>query len=110
MNSFNPSDPDFRNRVLSSFNNQGVMNTIGARIITIAPGKVEIDFGFHESLTQQHGYIHTAATYICPRFFSMKIVTPSKPINVVMFCIKRRQSTRIFCNASRLMRCLQGNN
>ncbi len=47
MNSFNPSDPDFRNRVLSSFNNQGVMNTIGARISSIAPGKVEIDFGFH---------------------------------------------------------------
>ena len=58
MNSFNPSDPDFKNRVLSSFNNQGVMNTIGARISSIAPGKVEIDFGFHESLTQQHGYIH----------------------------------------------------
>jgi len=69
MNSFNPSDPDFKNRVLSSFNNQGVMNTIGARIITIAPGKVEIDFGFHESLTQQHGYIHTCRNVYMPKVF-----------------------------------------
>lgn len=53
-----PIDPDYQNRVRSSFRKQGVMDTLGAKIITVEPGKVEIDFPFHNSMTQQHGYIH----------------------------------------------------
>jgi uncharacterized protein (TIGR00369 family) len=34
------------------------MSTIGASIVTIEPGKVEIEFPFSKSLTQQHDYIH----------------------------------------------------
>ena len=34
------------------------MNTIGASIVTIEPGKVEIEFPFSRSLTRQHDYIH----------------------------------------------------
>lgn len=34
------------------------MKTIGGRLVTVRPGEVQIEFSFHESLTQQHGYIH----------------------------------------------------
>jgi uncharacterized protein (TIGR00369 family) len=53
-----PIDPDYTNRVRTSFKRQGVMETIGAKIITIEPGVVEIDFPYSKSLTQQHDYIH----------------------------------------------------
>ena len=52
------SDPEYKDRVRSSFDKQGVMGTIGANIIIIEPGIVEIDFPFKKSLTQQHDYIH----------------------------------------------------
>jgi uncharacterized protein (TIGR00369 family) len=34
------------------------MRTIGASLVAIEPGKVEIEFPFSRSLTQQHDYIH----------------------------------------------------
>jgi uncharacterized protein (TIGR00369 family) len=34
------------------------METIGARLLRVAPGEVEIGLDFREDLTQQHGYLH----------------------------------------------------
>ena len=34
-----PPDPDFEARVRASFNHQHVMQTIGARLVTVGPGK-----------------------------------------------------------------------
>ncbi len=34
------------------------MKTIGGKLVKVRPGEVQIEFSFHESLTQQHGYIH----------------------------------------------------
>ena len=34
------------------------MKTIGGKLVKVSPGEVQIEFSFHESLTQQHGYIH----------------------------------------------------
>jgi uncharacterized protein (TIGR00369 family) len=58
MPSFNPPDADFENRVRSSFDNQRVMNTIGARMIKVVPGEVHLELLFNPDLTQQHGYVH----------------------------------------------------
>lgn len=58
MRKHKPSDPDYEARIRSSFGKQGVMKTIGASLVKIAPGEVEIDFSYDPSLTQQHGYIH----------------------------------------------------
>ena len=55
---FKIHDPDYKQKVITSFNRQQVMNTINASIGEILPGYVEIDFPFHQSLTQQHGFIH----------------------------------------------------
>ncbi|MEM7209060.1 MAG: PaaI family thioesterase [Pseudomonadota bacterium] len=53
-----PRDPHYEHRVRDSFDRQIVMNTIGATLDSVAPGKVEISFAFSDSLTQQHGFIH----------------------------------------------------
>lgn len=58
MNEYEPVDPNYEARIRSSFEKQGVMKTIGARLIKIAPGEVVIEFSYDPSLTQQHGYIH----------------------------------------------------
>jgi uncharacterized protein (TIGR00369 family) len=58
MNDFSPQDTDFEARVRASFARQRVMETIGARLLRVAPGEVEIGLDFREDLTQQHGYLH----------------------------------------------------
>mgnify|MGYP001225032332 FL=1 len=34
------------------------MEKVGARVLGIIPGQVELEFGYHTKLTQQHGFIH----------------------------------------------------
>lgn len=52
------ADPDYADRVRASFRNQQAMSTIGATLVHLAPGEVDIGFDFHSGLTQQHGFIH----------------------------------------------------
>jgi len=58
MAEFEPRDPDFENRVRQSFSRQRAMETIGAKIIELAPGRVRIEMPYSDKLTQQHGFIH----------------------------------------------------
>ena len=53
-----PSDPNFEQRVRASFDKQRLMQTIGARVDVVAPGRVELRLPFREDLTQQHGFLH----------------------------------------------------
>lgn len=34
------------------------MQTLGARLVSVAPGLVQIELDFSPGLTQQHGYLH----------------------------------------------------
>jgi uncharacterized protein (TIGR00369 family) len=58
MNNYPPSDPNYESRIRNSFDKQVVMKTIGAKLVTVLPGEVHIEFSFMDSLTQQHGYVH----------------------------------------------------
>jgi uncharacterized protein (TIGR00369 family) len=58
MTTFNPADPDYDNKVRSSFARQQVMVTLGARLTKVAPGAVEVELPFRRDLTQQHGFLH----------------------------------------------------
>ena len=58
MPAFQPEDPDFEARVTNSFHRQKLMETIGASLTRVAPGEVEIQLPFKDSLTQQQGYMH----------------------------------------------------
>ncbi len=51
-------DPDVKQKVITSFNRQKVMDTIGASILKVESGSVEIMLPFNPSLTQQHGFLH----------------------------------------------------
>ena len=53
-----PRDPDFARKVTESFDRQGIMHHLGARLERVEPGLVEISLPFRKELTQQHGYFH----------------------------------------------------
>jgi uncharacterized protein (TIGR00369 family) len=60
---FEPRDPAFRERVHASFARQNFMALIGARIVSVAPGAVEIELPLRPELEQQHGFAHAGATW-----------------------------------------------
>jgi uncharacterized protein (TIGR00369 family) len=62
MANFTAPDPDFASRILASFERQGIMRLIGARMTRVEPGHVEIELPYREDLTQQHGYFHAGVT------------------------------------------------
>ncbi|TDW24521.1 PaaI family thioesterase [Kribbella kalugense] len=53
---------DVRARVRESFERQGLMEHLGARISHIGPGEVHIVLPSRPEVTQQHGYFHAGAT------------------------------------------------
>lgn len=58
MMKFDPRDPSFETRVRASFARQRAMQTIGARLVRVEPGEVELELPFRDDLTQQHGFLH----------------------------------------------------
>ena len=55
---FDPRDPNFEPRVRASFARQRAMQTIGAQLVRVEPGEVELSLPFRDDLTQQHGFLH----------------------------------------------------
>ena len=51
-------DGDVEARIRRSFARQGYMTAIGAELVHVAAGEVDIVLPFSERLTQQDGYIH----------------------------------------------------
>jgi uncharacterized protein (TIGR00369 family) len=58
MTAFTAPDPDFERKVRESFARQAAMATLGARIVRVAPGEVDLGLPFRADLTQQHGFLH----------------------------------------------------
>lgn len=58
MTAFAARDPDYEPRVRESFARQRVMELLGATLLRVAPGEVDIELPFRDDLTQQHGYLH----------------------------------------------------
>lgn len=58
VTSFHPVDPAYADRVRASFDGQGFMRLIGARMSALTPGQCEIHLDFKPELTQQIGYFH----------------------------------------------------
>lgn len=56
-----PKDPRFEQRVRESFGKQGLMETLGARLDAVAPGRVEIALVPRPEIMQQHGFVHAGA-------------------------------------------------
>ena len=56
-----PADADFARRVHESFSRQGLMQTIGAKLIRVEPGEIEIEMPIGPGVSQQHGFAHAGA-------------------------------------------------
>jgi uncharacterized protein (TIGR00369 family) len=52
------ANSDFADAVAASFAQQPIMNLMGARLVTVEPGVVEIALPYRADLTQQNGYLH----------------------------------------------------
>jgi uncharacterized protein (TIGR00369 family) len=55
---FEPSNPLFATEVRDSFARQTAMTTIGAELVSVVPGAVQISLPYRADLTQQNGYLH----------------------------------------------------
>lgn len=55
---FEPRNPLYAQRVRDSFALQGVMHHLGAQLGLVAPGAVDLEMGWAQELTQQHGFLH----------------------------------------------------
>ncbi|GAB3975001.1 PaaI family thioesterase [Actinoallomurus acanthiterrae] len=62
MEDHEQASPEVQKRIRASFDRQGLMSHLGARISHIALGRVHIVLPRRPEVTQQHGYIHAGAT------------------------------------------------
>jgi uncharacterized protein (TIGR00369 family) len=51
-------DPDYADFIRDSFERQGAIETIGARLVELAPGICRISLPVTDRVTQNHGYVH----------------------------------------------------
>jgi uncharacterized protein (TIGR00369 family) len=58
---FTPRHAQFEQQVRDSFARQRFMATMGAEIVRVAPGEVDVSLRRDDRLTQQHGYLHAGA-------------------------------------------------
>lgn len=56
------ASPETEARIRGSYERQGLMSHLGARIAHIAPGRVHPVLPSRPEVTQQHGYLHAGAT------------------------------------------------
>jgi len=52
---------DVTDRIAASFNAQGLMRTLGAKLVLATDGEVHISLPFSAGISQQHGYVHAGA-------------------------------------------------
>ncbi|AMO94412.1 hypothetical protein CFter6_1710 [Collimonas fungivorans] len=52
---------DTQERIAASFKAQGLMATLGAQLVSVADGEVQIELPFSTQLSQQRGYVHAGA-------------------------------------------------
>jgi len=57
-----PRDPNWENRVRTSFAAQKFMAHLGAELVHLSPGAVDLELKLRPELTQQHGFFHAGAT------------------------------------------------
>lgn len=48
-------------RIAESFQRQRLLATLGARMLRVADGEVDIELPWSESIQQQHGFVHAGA-------------------------------------------------
>jgi len=62
MTAFQPAVADYDLQVRRSFEQQTAMATLGAGLVCVAPGRVEIRLPYRRDLCQQNGFLHGGIT------------------------------------------------
>lgn len=57
-----PAGQEVQERVRSSFNRQGLMQHLGAKLESVEAGRVVVTMPCSPEVSQQHGYVHAGAT------------------------------------------------
>ncbi len=52
---------ELHSRIAESFNRQRLLATLGAKLVHVADGEVDIELPWSESIQQQHGFVHAGA-------------------------------------------------
>lgn len=52
----------FEATVRESFDRQGLMGLLGAGLVRVEPGRVDVEAPYRPDLTQQHGFFHAGTT------------------------------------------------
>lgn len=55
------SDTTLQDRIAESFGRQRLLSTLGARLLRVADGEVDIELPWSEAIQQQHGFVHAGA-------------------------------------------------
>ena len=84
-------DPDFETRVRQSFSRQAFMATIGASLVRIEPGEVDVELRSRDDLVQQHGFLHagvlaSAADSACG-YAALSLMPPGAAVLSIEFKI-----------------------
>jgi uncharacterized protein (TIGR00369 family) len=89
---FQARDPDFEQRVRSSFAQQAAMRTFGATLEHLAPGEVHVAMPFRADFTQQHGFLHagviTAIVDSACGYAALSLMEPGAAVLSVEFKVQ----------------------
>src|ERR1041384_7463218 len=55
------SNTPLQDRIADSFQRQRLLSTLGASLLRVADGEVDIELRWSEAIQQQHGFIHAGA-------------------------------------------------
>src|SRR4051812_38285298 len=91
MSAFAAQDPAFESRVRDSFHKQSFMTTLGARLVRVEPGAIDIEVASRPDLTQQHGFLHagvlaSAADSACG-YAALSLMPPGAAVLSIEFKI-----------------------
>ena len=62
MTRFKAPNPEYAAETRASFDRQGAMRYLGARLGAVEPGHVTIELPYRDELSQQHGFFHGGIT------------------------------------------------
>lgn len=62
MEKFEPQSKNFKENIIESFKKQSFLSFIGAKLVDINPGKIEIEIYNNKNLHQQRGFFHGGVT------------------------------------------------
>ena len=87
----NPSNAELHDRVHKSFVRQGMMQHLGARLVRVEPGLVEVALPYSDRVTQQQGGFHGGAmgalADIAAGYAALTVVEPDQEVTTVEYKI-----------------------